>query len=42
MAPKGSRKKDSRNSQSDAQDEDEDDIQLVAEDFVDSLHHCQI
>ena len=42
MAPKGSRKKDSVNSQSDAQDEDEDDIQSVAEDFDDLLHHRQI
>ena len=42
LAPKASRKKDSRNSQSDARDEDEDDIQSVAEDFDDSLHHRQI
>ena len=35
LAPKASRKKDSGNSQSDARDEDEDDVQLVAEDFDD-------
>ena len=42
LAPKASRKKDSGNSQLDARDEDEDDIQSVAEDFDDSLHHRQI
>ena len=38
----GQQKKDSVNPQSDARDEDEDDIQSVAEDFDDSLHHRQI